>query len=181
MKRNTMTVSLAISITLLLAGGLLVGSGQGKGVMPSLQAKEVGANAPQLEGTWIVTVTPPAGGPPAYFSLASFASGGVLITSPDPSVGPTVTSTGQGTWERTRGNQFASSHVAFMYDSGGHITGTIRINSSYQLTGKDSFVGSGQLQFCDLSVNNCFTPPGCPALATLRGTRLEAEPPSCPQ
>lgn len=178
MKRNITTVGVVLSLLALLACGVsFVG---GASVTPDAQARE-GASAPQLEGTWAVTVTPPAGGPPAYFSLGTFARGGVMITPPDPSVGPGVTSTGQGTWVRTGGNEYASTHVAFTYDSGGHITGTIRIKASYRLTSKDTFEGSGQLQFCDPSLNNCFTPPGCPALATLRGERIHAEPPSCPE
>jgi hypothetical protein len=176
MKRNVLTVGAALSFLALLAYGVSAG------VNPGVQA---GASAPQLEGTWRVTVTVPPGAPPGtppvYPGVASFARGGVLITAPDPSVGPSVTSTGQGTWVRTGGNQFASTHVAFTYDSGGHITGTIRIKSSYRLTGEDTFEGSGQLQFCDSSLNNCFTPSGCPALATLRGERINAEPPSCPE
>jgi hypothetical protein len=179
MKRKNIAVSLAISLTLMVVCGLLISSGHG--VVASVQAKEDGENQSQLEGTWILNVAPPQGGPPAYFSLASFAGGGVLTTSPDPSVGPGA-STGQGTWERTRGtgNGFTSSHVAYMYDAGGQITGAVRINSNYHLIGKDVLEGSGQIQFCDPSVNNCFTPPGCPALAVIRGTRLHAVPPSCP-
>ena len=146
----------------------------------SVAAQAVATNALRLEGTWLITVTPPAGGPPQYISLGSYMSGGVLITAPDPSVGPGVTSPGQGTWIRTGGNEFASTHVAFTYDSAGHITGTIRIKATYQLNGKDTFDGSGQLQFCDASIENCFTPPGCPALAVVRGQRIEAEGPSCP-
>jgi hypothetical protein len=175
MKRNMLMVGVALSVLALLAYGTSAG------VTSGAQAKEGGANARQLEGTWRVTVTPPPGGPPPYIGFGSYASGGVLITSPDPSVGPGVTSTGQGTWVRTGGQEFASTHVAFTYDSGGHITGTIKINSSYRLTSKDTFEGSGQLQFCDASLNNCFTPPGCPVLATLRGERIHAEPPSCPE
>jgi hypothetical protein len=178
MRRNSIIATAAAILA--LSWGLLVGGKHGPGLVPDVEA-EAGTVAPQLEGTWAVTVTPPAGGPPAYFSLGTYARGGVLITPPDPSVGPGVTSTGQGKWERTGDNQFVSTHVAFTYDAGGHITGTIRIKASYQLTGKDSFEGSGQLQFCDASLNNCFTPPGCPALATLRGERIHAEPPSCPE
>jgi hypothetical protein len=170
MKRNILMIGLALSVLALLAYGVSAG------VISGAQDKEAGMNAPQLEGTWRVTVTPPPGGPPAYPSFASFAGGGVLITAPDPSVGPSVTSTGQGTWVRTQANQFASTHVAFRYDAGGNITGTIRIKASYQLTGKDSFEGNGQLQICDASLNNCFTFPGC---STLRGERINAEPPSC--
>lgn len=181
MKRKTVAVGLAISLTLLLACALVISSGRGGGLVPSVQASEESDGAPMIEGTWIVTVTPPAGGPPAYMSLASFATGGVMTTPPDPSVGPGA-SNGQGSWERTRGtrNGFTSSHVAFMSDAGGHITGTVRINSNYHLIGKNTFEGSGQIKFCDVTVNNCFTPPGCPVLATLRGTRLEAVAPFCP-
>ena len=175
MKHNRLTVSVTLSFVALLAYGVSAR------VNPATQAEAEEANAPHLEGTWHLTVTPPLGGPPQYTGFGSYTSGGVLITSPDPSVGPGVTSTGQGTWVRTGGNEFASTHVAFTYDSVGHITGTIRIKASYQLTGKDSFEGSGQLQFCDLSLNNCFTPPGCPVLSTLRGERIAVDPPSCPE
>jgi hypothetical protein len=171
MQRNIKTAFAVLSFIALLAyvmSAVATSGAQGKGEEE---------NAPQLEGTWRVTVTPPPGGPPAYTSFASFASGGVLTTSPDPSVGPSVTSTGQGTWARTRGDRFVSTHVAFTYDSNGHITGTIKINSRYRLTGRDSFEGNGQLQFCDASLNNCFTIPGC---ATLNGERIHAAPPSCP-
>jgi len=171
MKRNILIVSLALSFL-----GLLTYSASG-GVSNSAQGQEASANAAQIEGTWRVTVTPPPGGPPSYIAFASFASGGVLITTPDPAVAPSVTSTGQGTWERMRGSQFVSTHVAFTYDSSGHIMGAIKINASYRLTGMDSFVGSGQLNFCDVSLNNCFTVPGC---STLSGERIHAEPPSCP-
>jgi hypothetical protein len=178
MKRKTIHIGITISLALLLACGLLAIPGKGRGVVQSAPANDDETTARPIEGTWFVIVTPPAGGPPAYLSIASFASGGVLVTSPDPSVGPSATSTGHGTWEWTKGNRFASTHVAFVYDSNGHITGTVKINSSYRLTGNDSFEGRGQLQFCDPSLNNCFTVPGC---ATLSGKRQEAEQPSCPQ
>lgn len=174
MKRKVLAVGMAFSFVAVLACGLLYG------VTSSVQGQAVATNALQLEGTWLVTVTPPPGGPPQYISLGSYMNGGVLITSPDPSVGPSVTSPGQGTWIRTGGNEFASAHVAFTYDAGGNISGAIRIKASYQLTGKDRFEGNGQLQFCDTSLSNCFTPPGCPVLASVLGQRIVAEPPSCP-
>ena len=177
MKRKTKHIGISISLALLLACGLLGSLGKGRGVVQA-KDKDDETSAQQIEGTWSVIVTPPAGGPPAYLAIASFADGGVLLTSPDPSVGPSATSTGQGTWERTRGNRFASTHVAFMYSPGGSITGAIKINSSYRLTGRNSFEGRAQLQICDASLNNCFTIPSC---ATLQGTRIKAEPPSCPQ
>jgi hypothetical protein len=46
-----------------------------------------------IQGTWIVTVTPTPGGPAPYVSLGTYAIGGTLIVSADPSLG-TATSTG---------------------------------------------------------------------------------------
>lgn len=46
-----------------------------------MQAKDNETSAPQIEGTWSIIVTPAAGGPPAYLAIASFADGGVLLTS----------------------------------------------------------------------------------------------------
>lgn len=177
MKRNTKKIGVTISLALLLACGLIGSIGKGGGVVQA-NDRDDQSSSRQIEGTWSIVVTPPAGGPPAYLAIASFADGGVLVTSPDPSVGPSPTSSGQGTWERTGVNRFASIHVAFMYGPGGSITGAIKINSNYRLTGRNSFEGRGQLQICDASVNNCFTIPAC---STLQGTRIKAEPPSCPQ
>jgi hypothetical protein len=172
MKRTIFGVGVSISILIMLVSGLSI-----EGIIPEARAVDTGAHAPQLEGTWLVAVTPPPGGPGVYTSMASFAAGGVLITAPDPSAGLLGKSSGQGTWEKSESDRFASSHVAFIYNETGGITGTIRINSSYQLTGKDTFVGYGQLQFCDITLTNCFTVPGC---ATLSGNRINVEPPSCP-
>jgi hypothetical protein len=175
MKHNMLTIGVALSVIALLTYG------ESSRINPPVQAEAGETNVPHLEGTWRVIVTPPPGAPsPPYISYGSYTSGGVLITSPDPSVGPGVTSTGLGTWVRTGGNEFASTHVALTHDAAGQITGAIRIKASYQLTSKDSFEGSGQLQFCDLSLNNCFTPPGCPILSNLHGERIIADPPSCP-
>jgi hypothetical protein len=176
MKRQTKQLGITTSLALLLTYGLLGSLGKGQGVVEA-KDRDDEAFSQQIEGTWSIIVTPPAGGPPAYLAIASFADGGVMLTAPDPSVGPSATSSGQGTWERTRANRFASTHVAFMYGPGANIAGAIKINSSYRLTGRDSLEGRGQLQICDASLSNCFTVPGC---ATLQGTRIKAEPPSCP-
>ena len=92
MKRKVLTVGLASAFIAVLAYGASAT------VNPAAQSDAGEAIAPHLVGTWRVTVTPPPGGPPQYISVGSYMTGGVLITSPDPSVGPGVTSTGQGTW-----------------------------------------------------------------------------------
>jgi hypothetical protein len=180
MKRN-----IVFSAAFLIAGLLTCefNIGGNAGVVSSAQAQgDDVATAGQIEGTWLVTVTPPAGGPPAYFSTASFGRGGTLITAPDPSIEPGVTSTGQGSWEKTGRRQFTSTHIAFIYGAGGTIVGTIKINSTYRLTDSDTFEGFGQLQICDSTGENCFFPgpPGVPPpCANLHGERLKATGTTC--
>src|SRR4051812_30153052 len=102
MKRTIFGVGVSISILIMLVSGLSI-----KGVIPEARAVDKGAHAPQLEGTWLVTVTPPPGGPGVYTSMASFAAGGVLITAPDPAAGPGKSS-GQGTWEKSESDLLTS-------------------------------------------------------------------------
>ena len=180
MRRNFFVFSAAFLIAGMLTCAFNMGSNIG--VVPKAQAQDDGATAGQIEGTWLVTVTPPAGGPPAYFSTASFARGGTLTTAPDPSIGPGVTSTGQGSWEKTGHRQFISTHIAFIYGAGSTIVGTIKINATYRLTDNNTFEGFGQLQICDSTGNHCFLPgpPGAPpTCATLHGERLRATGTTC--
>lgn len=194
MKRNVVVFSVAIFAVCLLALSNAHANKADDGIskahlnqaddgMTAANVKtQADDKAEPIEGTWLVTVTPAPGGPPAYFSIASFARGGVLTTAPDPSVGPGVTSTGQGSWEKTFQDVFTSTHLAFVYGTGGAIVSTIKINSTYRTTGKNLFDGFGQLQICDPTGNNCFSPgpPGLPPpCATLHGTRLRPTGPTC--
>ena len=129
----------------------------------------------RLEGTWVVSVDPPGPVPPTHIVFASFVRGGVFTGSPDLYLPPPIARIDPplGLWERTGGKEFASTFVAFAYDASGQAIGTIKINSSYRLTGKDSFEGNSQLLICDLNLN-CPLPGS--GVATLRGTRLQIEP-----
>jgi hypothetical protein len=135
----------------------------------------------ELEGTWIVTVTPPFGGP-AFLGLGSYARGGVLIVSPDrlppiPGLG-TVTGSAQGSWRAVGPRQFVSTHVEFRYGSVGEVLGTAKVRATTRLTSDDTFEGHGQLVFCDAMLEHCSTPSG--PLSTISGKRLRAEPPIFP-
>ena len=194
MKRNLVVFSMAIFAVCLLAFSHThanqssngIGNARANQDDDDVAIASVKSNANDggevIEGTWLVSVTPPPGGPPAYFGIASFARGGAMIVAPDPSIGPGVTSTGQGSWEKTALGQFNSTHIAFVYSADGHIVNTIKINSTYRTTGKNIFDGFGQLQICDPTGNNCFFPgpPGLPPpCATLHGTRLKPTGAAC--
>ena len=81
-----------------------------------------GSSAPQLEGSWEVTVMPTGGDPIVNF--ATFTKGGGIInTDPDPNL-----SEGIGTWIRRGDNLFAVTFVQFLSD-GGVPLGTLRVRA----------------------------------------------------
>jgi len=128
-------------------------------------------------GPWVLTVTPPAGGPPAFQALASFASGGVFIASTQndhvvPSAGIQ-----QGTWRRTGDGQISSTEISFIYSPTGVAVGTLKIRATYEFSDANNLTGHGQLLRCDLSGANCVSLPGC---ASIQGKRVEIEEPVCP-
>lgn len=94
-----------------------------------------GSSAPQLEGSWEVTVMPTGGNPIVDF--ATFTKGGGMIsTDPDPNL-----STGVGTWVRTGGNQFAVTFVHFL-SAGGSPLGTIKVRGVVTIDSQtDTFSG----------------------------------------
>ena len=85
-----------------------------------------GASAPQLEGSWEITVMPEGGDP--IVDLATFtAAGGVINSDPDPNL-----STGHGTWVRTAGQGFAVTFIHFLSDQGTPI-GSLKVRAELQL------------------------------------------------
>ena len=94
-----------------------------------------GSSAPQLEGTWEVTVMP-AGGD-LIVDFATFTKGGGLITTdPDPNV-----SAGIGTWVGRGHNQFAVTFVHFLSDAGAPL-GTLKVRAEITLDSQtDTFSG----------------------------------------
>jgi hypothetical protein len=94
-----------------------------------------GASAPQLEGTWEVTVMPAGGAP--IIDLATFTSGGGMINSdPDPNL-----SAGHGTWVKNGGNEFGVTFIHFLSDQGAPL-GTLKVRAEIQLDqSTDTFSG----------------------------------------
>lgn len=173
MKRNVRTVVFAAAALLTFA---MLGLGGARLSLPLTQAQ--GTSAPSIEGSWLFTVTPPEGGPPPFKALASFSRGGVFASSTqsEQQLSSHRTTAQYGSWMRT-GDSFTSTEYAFALDSAGNPTGLLEIHAQYQLSGDNQLEGKGSQKLCDLNGENCFTFPGC---ASISGTRIQAEPPSCP-
>src|SRR5258705_8823066 len=94
-----------------------------------------GASAPQLEGSWEVTVMPTGGDPVIDFSTMT-EGGGLISTDPDPNV-----STGIGTWEKIGPKRFAITFVHFLSAQGAPL-GTLKVRAEITLDSKtDTFSG----------------------------------------
>jgi hypothetical protein len=128
-------------------------------------------------GTWVLTVTPPVGGPPAFKALASFASGGVFISSGQNDHVNTGVGIQQGTWRRTAGGQITSTEISFIYGPTGVAIGTLKVQATYEFSDANNLTGHGQLSRCDLSGANCQSLGDC---ASIQGKRVEVEEPICP-
>ena len=138
-------------------------------------SKGGGTKAPQIEGTWLLTVTtPPAAGRPPFEVLISFASGGVFLASAESDQG---TPPQQGAWAKTGANEYTATALAFGHGPNPGDLFTFKIKSLFQLVGENELEGLGEAAICDASGNNCQRFPGC---STLHATRVTVEPPSCP-
>ena len=132
-----------------------------------------------IEGTWILTVTPP-GGAPSFRAVAAYAKGGVVVTTPDrlpPNLGNTLNDA-IGAWRETGHRSFVSTQVEFRYGPMGNVIGSVKLRATARITRYDTLEGNGQLQLCDADVANCS--PASSDLAVVVGRRLVAEGPIVP-
>ncbi len=114
--RTALVIPMVIAALMAVSGPHFNARGDGGG----------GASAPQLEGSWEITVMPDGGAP--IVDIATFTSNGGLINSdPDPNL-----STGHGTWVRTGGREFAVTFVHFLRDQGTAL-GTVKVRSVIRL------------------------------------------------
>ncbi len=177
MKRNFAAVIVAVSLALLLTGWLLPEGKNGQGVVPSVQAREGVTAAPQIEGTWLLTVTPPPeSGRSPFNVLISFTRGGVFLASAE--VNAQGLPAQNGTWTKAGSNEYVSTALSFRSGATADDVFTFKVKSLFRVVGEDELEGAGELAICDASGNNCQSLPGC---STLRAVRLRAEQPSCTQ
>lgn len=171
MRRNSVILSIAATLTIVLLCALAVERKSDSSLVPSVQANP--AVAPQIEGTWLLTVTtPPEAGRPPFKVLVSFARGGVFIASAESDQ---ATAPQNGTWKMVGPNEYASTALSFGPDPNNLFT--IKIKGLNRLVSENELEGVGEAAICDASGNNCQRFPGC---STIHGTRLTVEPPSCP-
>jgi hypothetical protein len=172
MRRTSVVLSIAVTLTLVLFWGQAMERGNDGSLVPSVQARPT-AVAPQIEGTWLLTVTtPPEAERPPFKVLASFARGGVFTASAESD---RATPPQNGAWQMVGPNEYASTALAFGPDPNNLFT--IKIKGLYRLANENELEGVGEAAICDASGNNCQRFPGC---STIHGTRLTVQPPSCP-
>jgi len=177
MKRNVTAVIVTVSLTLLLPGVLSVDGKKGWGLVPGVQAKDGAAAAPQIEGTWLLSVTPPPeSGRPPFNVLISFARGGVFLASAE--AGAQGLPAQNGTWSKVGGKEYVSTALSFGTGATPNDVFTFKVKSLFRVVSEDELEGAGELAICDASGNNCQSLPGC---STLSAVRVKAEPPSCTQ
>lgn len=127
------------------------------------------ASAPEIEGTWLATVTIPDG-PPPFPSLLTYARGGALTVT-DSSVAPALGNVYQGTWTKTGSRKFAFTFLGFQFDDAGVLTGYIRARETIQLQpGGRAYNGTTTLEFLDLNLDVVGT-----ASSTSQATRVNAQ------
>lgn len=112
--------------------------------------------APQLEGTWVVTVdlhNPPPFLPETFTALETYSRGGGLVTGNDMQQGP-----GQGSWERN-GDQYVVAILFFTRDPENVTNGSIRVRHRVGLDGSGAYSGAGEADLFDSSGNLVMTVP----------------------
>jgi hypothetical protein len=126
-------------------------------------------NASEIEGSWLITVTP-AGGAPAFKALLTYAAGGGL-TGVDASLPPSQVTALHGTWVRKGGHKFAFTFVEFLFDPAGAFIGSIKIheNLTFEAHG-DTYNGVWTGEVLDPD-GNLIAPIG----GTTHATRINAE------
>jgi hypothetical protein len=104
---------------------LLSGFGAGAigGAIAAAAPQAAEAAAPTARGTWIITPAS-ARGPAPFRAIASFAAGGVMITTGSDEAG-----TGLGQWSQSGPSGFAFTYLNFHFDSAGKLADTVKVSA----------------------------------------------------
>jgi hypothetical protein len=124
--------------------------------------------APELEGTWLVTVTIPDG-PPPFPVLVTYARGGAFMTT-DSSTPPASGNVYQGTWARTGSREFAFTFLGFRYDAQGVFSNYFRVRETIRLNRNgNAYNGEATFEILDTAMNVIVT-----GSLTTHATRVRA-------
>jgi hypothetical protein len=143
-------------------------------ISPPANAQEGSGLAAPIEGSWVIFVTPPAGGPATPFTgISSFAAGGVwLATGSNDRLPGNQISELHGTWQKTGQDTYEVTAYFLAFDPAGHPLGILHTNEVFRLTSYQEFIGVASLSVCDLQNANCVPLPG---VSTITGKRVELE------
>jgi hypothetical protein len=133
------------------------------------QASDDSSESGKLEGTWFTQASIrdcTTGAVLRTFSaLNTFASGGTL-TDTTAAVSPALRSPGLGTWEKTYGQMYSATSLAFLFNPAGAWTGTQRLTHSIRFNGDAiEFTSTNEI----FNTSGTVTTTGC---ATAVGHRL---------
>lgn len=161
MKRSNKIIVVATIMTLIIAGvSMAFVSGESVNYAASV--------SPEIEGTWLATITIPDG-PPPFPSLVTYARGGALIVT-DSSAPPALGNVYQGTWTKTGPHEFTFTFVGFFYEEGA-LAGYFKAHETVQLEpGGDAYTGVASLEILDLDMNVIAT-----GSSTSSATRIDAK------
>ncbi|HEX4770918.1 MAG TPA: hypothetical protein VH351_08825 [Bryobacteraceae bacterium] len=108
--------------------------------------------ASPIEGSWIFTID--AGQGITFYSLISFAAGGVVVTSPSlPPPSPFY-----GSWKQREPNRFTATFYNFTPDAAGIGVAMGKVSIRLHLTSRNELAGTGVGSSCDLQGENCLNP-----------------------
>jgi hypothetical protein len=115
---------------------------------------EGGTAGQQIEGTWLITVTPDGGSPPPLLALGTFSAGGGLLVT-DSGVPPTQGNVYQGTWTQKGPREFVFTFLGFQYTGSWFSrdvhSGYVKVNETVTLDPSGAaYTGVGTLQTLDL-------------------------------
>lgn len=135
----------------------------------------LGTVAPELEGTWRVTVTLDDPSPP-FLAFHTFASGGAMLESNQLDQSSQGKQTpGHGVWERKGPHTFGFTFEKLVFDPKGNFIGKVKIRETLELRTRNSYTGRG--------TGDVFDPDGkllVSFCARTQATRMTVEEPSCP-
>jgi hypothetical protein len=134
---------------------ILVVAGVTLAYASSERANTASETSPEIEGTWLATITFPDG--TTIPSLLTYARGGALTVT-DSSVPPALGNVYQGAWTKTGPHEFAFTFLGFQYDETGALIGFIRAHENIQLDpGEDVYTGETIIEILDVDMNVIMT------------------------
>lgn len=144
--RISTRIIVVVALLTIVFGGVTSAFAPGE---DTIYAAEV---SPEIEGTWLATITVPDG-PPPFPSLVTYARGGALTVT-DSSVPPALGNVYQGTWAKIGAHKYALTFMGFSYDEAGVLTGFFRGHETLQLEpGGNAYNGVAVVEFLDINQN----------------------------